>query len=917
MIRSLSRGTSLLLSLLLAVSATAAVSTPYVSERRVTVAPGTAHDRGTMGTTTAGTQAVYLLEVDASQSVLSFEASLSNDRIAALETTTAQANRKNREGHRAVGAINADFWSLRDAPVGLHIENGELMCDGRDNRPTFGVTSTRQLLLTAANVNTVVTRADGVTSTASVVNQARNAGDLVIYTSRFANTTGTDNIGTEVVLSGVTLPLTANGTFTGTVAQVRLNAGNTTIGVSDVVLSGNGAAATFLNALAVGQTVTLRTSITAGWENVVHAAGGGQFIVQNGNVNTFGSDNFSAGTHPRSAIGLTAAGNVIMAVVDGRQPGYSIGVRLDELGELMKSRGAVTAINLDGGGSSTLGVRLPGDDGVVQVNRGSDGFERPDSNSILLFSTAPTGPLAIANVLPADATMLRGSAVNYSVKGQDATYNKVSVDPASVSWSLSNSSVGSIAANGRFTSTAAGSTSVQAAIGSITGTTPATVVDALASLAISPNPAVVVPNSQQLFSLLGRSFTGRDVIVDNRVATWTASGPIGTINADGILSASASGSGSVSATADGASGTAMVDVGRKPVILEDYEDVSDMTAFAAAGTATFTFAMRPNPVRNGTRSGWLSWNFANGPGTSAAYAQHPALIPISDRPLRIGIWVYGDGSRHWIRANLRGADNALLTVDFTQSPAGTVVTKDDCRKRTRGIDWIGWKYIEATVPATAPLPLKWWRIYVVETTDLCDDISQVFFDDLRAVYSNTSEDLVGPEVSDVFPAPGKRVFTSRPDIGGTIKDPANGSGVAPASIRLTVDNAQVAATYDAGTGVVRHTPPAPLADGTHRVKLEGDDQAGNPALPFGDWSFIVYTGADTDKPVRSRAAALRDESLAGRPRISARIQDEYRGVDPARIQLTLDGVLVPAVWVPRPAWPGTRLQRRSAMACMR
>ncbi|MEO6487921.1 MAG: phosphodiester glycosidase family protein, partial [Thermoanaerobaculia bacterium] len=679
-----SRGTAHLLSLLLSVSATAAVSTPYVSERRVTVAPGTAHDRGTMGTTTAGTQAVYLLEVDASQSVLSFEASLSNDRIAGLEMTTAQANRKNREGHRAIGAINADFWSLRDAPIGLHIENGELMCDGTDNRPTFGVTSSRQLLLAAASVNTVVTRADGITRTARVVNQARNANELVIYTSRFANTTGTDGSGTEVVLTGVTLPLTPSGTFTGTVSQVRLNLGNTTIGVSDVVLSGNGTAATFLQALALGQSVTLRTSISAGWENVVHAAGGGQFIVQNGTVGGFGTGEFSDATHPRSAIGLTASGNVILAVVDGRQPGYSIGVRLDELGELMKSRGAVTAINLDGGGSSTLAVRLPGDDGVVQVNRGSDGFERSDSNSILLFSTAPTGPLAIANVLPADATMFRGSAVNYSVKGQDATYNKVSVDPAGVIWSLSSSSAGSIAANGRFTSTAAGSTSVQATIGSNTGATPATVVDALSSLAVNPNPAVVTPNGQQLFSLLGRSYSGRDVIVDNRVATWTASGPIGTINADGILTASAGGSGSVSATADGATGTATVDVGRKPAILEDYEDVSDMTAAAARGTAAFTFAMRPNPVRIGTRSGWLSWNFTNSPaGTSAAYAQHPALIPISDRPLRIGIWVYGDGSRHWIRANLRDANNVLLTVDFTQAPTPAPLTKDDCRKRTR------------------------------------------------------------------------------------------------------------------------------------------------------------------------------------------------------------------------------------------
>lgn len=899
MTRTLSRAAALLASLVVAVSSFAAVSAPYVSQQRVTVAPGTAYDRGTMSTTTAGVQAVYLLEVDASQPMLSFEASLSNDRIAGLEMTTAQANRKNAEGHRAVGAINADFWTLRDAPIGLHVENGELMCDGPETRPTFGVTSSRQLLLAPATATTTVTRADGVNQNARRINQARAAGDLVVYTSRFADSTGTDGNGTEVILTGVSLPLTPAGTFTGTVAHIRVGAGNTPISANDVILSGTGASSTYLQAMAVGQQVTIRTSITPGWENVVHAAGGGQYIVRNAAVNVDpDSPGFADVTHPRSAIGITASGNVIMAVVDGRMPGYSVGVRLDELGELMVSRGAVTAINLDGGGSSTLGVRLPGDDGVVQVNRGSDGFERSDSNSILLFSSAPTGPLAIANIVPSNATLFGGSVIDYAVKGQDATYNKVAVDPASVSWSVSNSSAGSIAANGRFTSTAAGATEVRAAVGSVNGATSATVVDALASLAITPSPALVQPNAQQRFALSGTAFGGADVIVDNRAAAWSAAGSIGSISADGVLTASASGSGSVTATADGASATATVDVGRKPEILEDFEDVSDMTAAAARGTATFTYAMRSNPVRNGTRSGWLSWNFTKStPGTSAAYAQHPALIPISDRPLRIGVWVYGDGSRHWLRANYRDGGGVLKTLDLTAAAVPAPVTKEDCRKRTRGIDWTGWKYVEAAIPADAVLPLKWWRIYVTETRDLCDDASSVFFDDLRAVYSDTSEDLIGPEVSNLFPAPGKRVFTSRPDVGGTIRDTANGSGVAPASVQLFLDNEQVAATYEAATGVVRYTPPAPLPDGLHRARLEGADRAGNPALPFGDWTFTVYTGPDVDAPVIDSAQPLDGTtSVASRPRISARVQDEYRGVDPSSMQMTLDGAAVPAVW---------------------
>ncbi|HMB93232.1 MAG TPA: phosphodiester glycosidase family protein [Rhodothermales bacterium] len=64
--------------------------------------------------------------------------------------------------------------------------------------------------------------------------------------------------------------------------------------------------------------------------------------------------------HPRTAAGITAEGNLIVMVVDGRQEA-SRGVSLEELAALMRDVGAVDALNLDGGGSSTMvvqGVRL-------------------------------------------------------------------------------------------------------------------------------------------------------------------------------------------------------------------------------------------------------------------------------------------------------------------------------------------------------------------------------------------------------------------------------------------------------------------------------------------------------------------------------------------------------------------------------
>ncbi len=67
----------------------------------------------------------------------------------------------------------------------------------------------------------------------------------------------------------------------------------------------------------------------------------------------FGNRSIS-GDNPRTAIGVIDDNHLLFVVVDGRSPGYSEGMTLTELAELMKSLGAQAAYNLDGGGSSTM-----------------------------------------------------------------------------------------------------------------------------------------------------------------------------------------------------------------------------------------------------------------------------------------------------------------------------------------------------------------------------------------------------------------------------------------------------------------------------------------------------------------------------------------------------------------------------------
>ena len=855
-----------------------------------------------------GQQAVYFTEVAPNDDVV-FQASMSNDVISGLERTSSQANRRNREGHRAVAAINADFWGPGDVPLGIHIENGELFTDGPSRRPAFGVEADGDRRLGPVDVETKITRPDGVSMQIPRVNGLRVVNSLVLYTARFGERTGTDDDGTEVMLQGP-LTLRAHGELEATVGSVR-SAGNSLLGAGAVVISGSGEGSAFLQRLRSGDRVRITTTITSGWEEVIEAAGGGHVIVSGGKSVAVDRPNFAEVKHPRTAVGLKADGTVVLAVVDGRQPGYSTGMTLPELATLMLDRGAVEAVNFDGGGSSSMAVRIPGTDGVTLVNRGSDGFERGVSNSLVVISRRPTGLLSNllvtpsriargmhrATPLPWDSLqILRGSRIALEARGHDTSFNSVALDPGTVQWST-RGGIGGFS-GGLFTASGRGRGSIVARSGNIEGELRTHVVTRLTGLEITPSPLVLPPGGKQSLAVTGSDARG-EVFVDPATVRWSVTGEGAQIERDVTLSAT-SNRGSVVVTADigPTSATAKVEIGLPPKIIEDFDDISDMTARAVRATATLMPTMRPNPVRSGTRSARLHYVFTNAePGTSAAYAVHDPPKPIEGRPVKFGVWVYGDARKHWLVGNYRDGSNAQKVVRFTEPSVPTPIEVSDCARRHGGIDWEGWKYVEGYVPADAVLPLKWERIYVVETNDICDGTSSIYLDDLRAIYFESEEDLIGPSITGM--APEGTVYTPRPEIRATIRDAERGSGLDPKSVQMTIDDVRVTPRLEETSGHVVFTPDQPFAAGDHRVRLMAADQAGNAAIPVAEWTFRVHAGPDTDPPRIDRMLPLSaTTSRIDRPRVSARVSDPHRGVNAASIVMTVDGEEVAAVWDP-------------------
>jgi hypothetical protein len=134
--------------------------------------------------------------------------------------------------------------------------------------------------------------------------------------------------------------------------------------------------------LALTPGTPMRLHWTLGWSGVFDAVGGDPILLLDGAQTPIC---VSCARQPRTAIGVTATGRILLIVIDGRQPRWSRGATLGELRSILRDLGAVDALNLDGGGSSEMVVK-----GEV-VNRPSDGRERRITNAVLILPGADPG----------------------------------------------------------------------------------------------------------------------------------------------------------------------------------------------------------------------------------------------------------------------------------------------------------------------------------------------------------------------------------------------------------------------------------------------------------------------------------------------------------------------------------------------
>ena len=203
-----------------------------------------------------------------------------------------------------------------------------------------------------------------------------------------------------------------------------------------------------------------KTMMAAGL--IKEAIGGfGEFVVKDGKVT--GSATYSDA--PRTAVGITATGRVVLMCIDGRQAPFSSGASLQDIGYIMKEAGCVVAINLDGGGSTTFVARQPGSDELTIMNRPSDGYPRNVSTNLLIYSTAPSSTTfdhAVVDSKYDYATI--GTPVQMTATGVSPSGSAVEI-PAGAYWMVANEDMASITADGVFVGKRLGEVNVYLMLG--------------------------------------------------------------------------------------------------------------------------------------------------------------------------------------------------------------------------------------------------------------------------------------------------------------------------------------------------------------------------------------------------------------------------------------------------------------------
>ena len=640
---------------------------------------------------TGGWNRGNVLTADLSVPTLSMDVHNSGS-VAAVGTLSSQLL-----GTGAVAGINGDFYDINasGAPVGIASGSMGLVNAVSGTRPAFTLAEGRATVAALTSSGTLT--AAGQTHPLAGFNTPSLPTDGIgVYTPLW----GDASLDRPVGGPGGMSPKVARATVVGSVVTaVGGTAGAPAIPPGGQVLLGRDAGAAVVAALTVGESVDVAVGLST---RVQLALSGADQLVEDGAVNPAVADD---GLHARTAIGVSRNGKKVIALTVDGLTSASVGMRRIDLATLMQSLGAYQALNLDGGGSSTLAARVSGSTAPLVVNTPQDGSERAVSNTLLFFSSAtPSGWANAAQVRPVSNrtgayTVLQGQSRTVFGSGIDGRYAAVerggTFSSTTDRVSLSRRAGQQVVATGA----RRGATDVGFDIGKgRTAAMPLTVLGPLDHLDADRATIPFADRSGTASLLLtGYDSDGRPSPLEPRDVAVTADpGVVVTPDAaNGFVITPAMDKGSAVVhfrVGDHYYDTTVL-VGLDTVSVADFSDGASWTPASDRATGTLTTATGPA----GEPALRLQYDFTQSTATRGMYAVPPVALPVTGQPLDLSMWVKGDGSGVWPRIMVTSGDGTVSNL------SANLVT------------WQGWQQVTFPVPPGTAMPLTVNRIRFLET----------------------------------------------------------------------------------------------------------------------------------------------------------------------------------------------------------
>lgn len=372
----------MLRKLLICAALAVVAAAPAQAQSRVLLMPGVTYERQVQFTS-HGPVAVHVMTAPRPGGAYSLKPVLSNGAIVGRDRVTGM-----QRGIRdAVSAgVNGDLFTWADGrPSGMLLQGGVLNHPPLAERSALGIASDGSIRV--QRIRMFGTWRGTGQRRPMDLNETPTPNGISLFTTAWGPVTPVVPGTVEAVISPLP-PTTPNVDLVGPVAQIA-QGGNTPIPPGGAVVVARGTAAQRLvEEGPVGTNVTIRLLLNPDTTGLVDAIGGGPALVREGKPifranEAFSTDQLSR--NPRTGVGQLADGRILFVVVDGRQPGYSVGMTNFELAQTLARLGAVTATGLDAGGSSTMAF-----DGAL-LNRPSDpGGERPVSEGLFVLYTGVT-----------------------------------------------------------------------------------------------------------------------------------------------------------------------------------------------------------------------------------------------------------------------------------------------------------------------------------------------------------------------------------------------------------------------------------------------------------------------------------------------------------------------------------------------